>query len=504
MAINRFNDGDVLYAAPLNQMVDEINNNAEESASIKADLTKLITSTVSKNIFDKSIVIPNKQIYSSGALGNDDTRNFTGYIPVNGLSQITVTLCDFGSPNAGNNYCFYDENYNGIDGGRKNGLPKNGTEYPTTINVPSGAYYFGFHWQKIHGTADTIMVQEGDTFTGYEPYGDTEIILPSNEVIEARGGYATLNDRLNTISTPKNTIICWGDSLTEGNQMNDGGTMPKSLQTLVGASYEVKNFGRGGDLANNVACRQGGMNYVIKAGQTIPSSGSVTLDIEDNFGKDVSVRISPSASVLSVESLNPVSINGIAGNLERASSAYPLNQAVFTRLNSGSIMNIDRPINVESNGEKFKGTLILWLGQNMGFDINNPYDLLNIIKNMINHSNTNNYLVIGLPHSKGTHNYTWQNGVNNALMNEYGRKFIDVEKYMKTPIYNGDTIVSSYAVADSGASLMDGDLALIASNDYPRCIMRSDIVDYIHFNKFGYSVVASLIYKRGKELGYWS
>ena len=70
---------------------------------------------------------------------------------------------------------------------------------------------------------------------------------------------------------------------------------------------------------------------------------------------------------------------------------------------------------------------------------------------------------------------------------------------MKTPIYNGDLIVSSYALADEGLTPTAEDLTAIEANTYPPQIM----FDSIHFNKWGYDCIAKLQYKRGKELGYW-
>lgn len=296
-------------------------------------------------------------------------------------------------------------------------------------------------------------------------------------------------------------LIYWGDSLTEGNQALDGGSTPKTMQALLGNEWEVINFGRGGDLTNSIACRQGGMNYVVNAGQTIPASGSVTLNITDNIGSDsVGVRVAGVLGNVNA-SLNPCYIKDVKGKLERVSTKYPLNQAVFTREEYGEAVIIDRPTTVISNGQNYNGNpCIILVGQNGGFDKNNPEDYLAIVKSMVNMSNTDKYIVVGMLHSKGLSGFTWQNACNKLLQAEYGRRYLDVETYMKTPIYNEDVIVSSYAMQDEGLEPTLEDISNIESNLYPKSLMHND---GLHFNKYGYECIAKLEYQRGKELGYW-
>lgn len=466
--------------------------------SLKEDIDNVIQKQPSKNLYNQAEKMDGYQLYRNGTPALNSEYNFTGYINVDGNDQITVTLSGFSPIGANTQNAFYDSNKLPITKRNEAGNILTGT--PTTFNVPDAAKYFGIAYIANQlSPGSTIMVCAGNIALPYEPYGSTIKILSSDETKEARGGYSNLGDRLDSLTplSQAKKLIYWGDSLTEGNQAADGGSVPGTMQTLLGSEWEVLNFGRGGDRSNSIACRQGGMNFIIKPNQTIPSSGSVILDIEDNFGNDVAVRLYATNSVNN-KSLNPCYIDGIKGTLMRGASNYPLNKAEFTREESGDAVTLTRPTAVISNGAtEYRGyPCVIYVGQNEGFDTSKPSELLGQVKNMVRWANTDKYLIIGLCHQTG---YTWQVACNDLLREEFGRKFIDIEKYLKTPVYDADTIVSSYAMSDENITPTEEDLEKISKNNYPSSIMY----DGIHFNKYGYECIAKLEYKRGKELGYW-
>lgn len=465
----------------------------DETDSLSGKMDYLIQNT--KNLYNPATKMDGYQLYSNGTPGANADYNFTGYIDISGCEKITVMLYKVQqSAHDGTQNAFYDESKTPVT--TRNQLGEITTNDVKTFTVPSGAKYFGIAYAASVMAAEgsTIMVQEGESYTGYEPYG--YVIQPSNETVKARGGFGTLGERLDSIAPRDNehTIVFWGDSLTEGNQANDGGSIPGYMGELL-SGWTMYNFGRGGDLANSVACRQGGMAYVVEAGQTIPASGSVTLNLTDNIGSPtVGVRMYDGA--VSYDSLNPCYIAGVKGKLLRVSSSYETNKGIFTRETSGSSVSIDRPTEVISNGINYKGyTLVVAIGTNQGFDTSNPQELVNIIRWMIDFAGADKYLVMGLYHTGAA----WQRNCNAALKAEFGRHFIDAGAYMKTKIYNGDTLVSSYALADEGITPTETDLTNIANDVYPASIMY----DNTHFNKYGYECIAKLQYKRGQDLGYW-
>lgn len=471
----------------------------EEVSSVKSAIGYVVEEEISPNIYNPETDTNGVQLANAGYTFENAEYSTSDFIDISGV-QNPQMAADVNQGNQTIRICYYDAqkaNITNTTQGKSVGIGgdvANNTLF--ALDVPQGAAYIRFHY----ATAHVSRIYVGVELSPYEyvPYGTEVIVLPSNETKSARGNYHTLGDRLDAI-TPKdttNTIVYWGDSLTEGNQAADGGSIPGYMRNLL-SDWTVYNFGRGGDMSNSIACRQGGMNYVVKAGQTIPASGSVTLQITDNIGSEnVGVRLFEGLPAWA--SLNPCSIAGVRGNLARVSSSYPNNEAIFTRLEAGEAVSIDRPTTVISNGEIFKGFIIILSGgTNGGFDTSNPSELVNIYRWMIDHANVEKYIVMGQYH--GT-NSSWQLNCNKLLQAEFGRHFLDAETYMKTPIYNGDAIVSSYVLADEGLTPTADDLTAIANNQYPPQIMY----DGVHFNKWGYDCIAKLQYKRGKELGYWT
>lgn len=455
--------------------ISEIEADITEINSEMVDVEDRLNHVVKKvvNLYDSSAQMEGYQLWSNGSLGANADYNFSGYIDVSGCEKITVYLYGMHI----GNYCqraFYDSSKSPVSS-RETDL--NGSA-AVTFDVPSGAKYFGFaypiaNWTTTQGKA---MVEKGTDHNDWLPYGTPRYIITPSD---------------NNASV----LVYWGDSLTEGNQAGDGGSIPTYMQSMLNG-WTVYNFGRGGDMANAIACRQGGMNYVVKADQTIPASGSVTLDLTDNIGS-TSVGIRMYDGAVAYDSFEPVEIAGVKGKLLRVSSSYELNQGVFTRTTNGSAVSLDRPVGVISNGENYRGyPVIISAGTNAGFDTSKPQELVDIIRWMVEHANTDKYIVMGLYH--GTNN-AWQANANKALQAEFGRHFLDAETYMKTIVYSGDTVVSSYAMEDENLTPDATDLTNIANHAYPPSIMY----DSTHFNKYGYECIAKLQYKRGQELGYW-
>lgn len=469
-----------------------------ENRAQTSEIVNLMSDVVERtdNLYDESAKMDGYQLYSGGGIGENANYEFTNYIDITGCEKITIMFYKpQQSAHDGTQSAFYSSAKTPVT--TRNQLGEVKTNEAKTFTVPSGAKYFGMAYAKsIFAEGSKIMVQSGNSYTGYEPY---LIIHSSNETKEARGEFDTLGERLDSLTSrdEQSTIVYWGDSLTEGNQAGDYGTIPNYMKGMLGSAWTVYNFGRGGDMANSVACRQGGMNYVVKAGQTIPASGDVTLELTDNIGSaNVGVRLYDGA--WAYDSLNPCYIAGVKGKLLRVSNQYPLNQGIFTREESGSAVSIDRPTAVVSNGRNYRGYIhVISIGTNQGYDPSKPQELVDIVRWMVEYAGAEKFLIMGLYHGS---NNAWQANANKALQAEFGRHFIDAEAYMKTKVYSGDTLVSSYALEDEEITPTATDLTNIANNAYPPSIMY----DSTHFNKYGYECIAKLQYKRGQELGYWT
>ena len=331
----------------------------------------------------------------------------------------------------------------------------------------------------------------------------------TNETVKARGNFNTLNDRLNAIengekSKPK-TVLYFGDSLTEGAQDHNivGSYISRKtvLSELLGEYWDVKNYGVGGEQSHTISARASGSWFYIDAGVTIPSDGStvdVTTKIHDEYGTQQNFGNGIYSSAYGGWiTVNPCYVNGVECTLQKANASAPV---TIKRNTVGDAINITRPTRIHFNSETFEKNpvLILCLGQNEGF--NRDADILiSQIKGIIEFYNAERYIVVGIPHA--LYGYTWEASINESLKKEFGKHYLDIEGYMKTPIYgvDGETIVSSYALSDAGLTPTEGDITKISSNQYPTSIM----FDGVHFNHYGYEIWANVEYKLGKDLGYW-
>ena len=282
----------------------------------------------------------------------------------------------------------------------------------------------------------------------------------------------------------QNIVDYWGDSLTYGNQDGTGITRATVLKGLLGDNWTVNNYGSGGETSNTVACRQGGLHLVAQPNFVIPETKTaVSINIVDSEGNSVNLRSSITDSTI-LDSVNPVEINGVKGNLGQGST-FGASPYTFTRLEAGDSVDVNRPTRVITKSMRelnnTNNVMIIWIGQNGGYDDVNT--LISQINQMIKLNNTTNYLVISLT-SGG------KETINTVLNKEFGVKFIDARQYL-----------IDYGLDDAGLTPTQKDLDNISNNLVPKSLLVDS--DNVHFNKYGYTIIANLEYKRGKELGYW-
>lgn len=318
----------------------------------------------------------------------------------------------------------------------------------------------------------------------------------------------------------KNTICCWGDSLTAGAGANKaininglaGATMPKALAHLLGYAIPneadafdgnedkaVINFGVGGETSRTILCRMGAMQMVVD-NITIPSSGSVSFsEIRCTDGE----RVYPLHQNWSGSKwvFDTCYISGIEGTLTYTGPQVETETEkgiyTFSRKDSGTIVVIDRPTAIVSPIHKRYGDiLILQIGHNGGWD--NNYDtLVNQYRMAIEKAQTDRYIIIGMTSGNAESNREWEY----ALQTAFQRHYINMREYLAHPIYNeSGEIVNCYGLADRGFTPTADDLEKIAVGEVPLQLK----VDSAHFTSYGYYTEAEQVYKRGKELGYWN
>lgn len=336
-------------------------------------------------------------------------------------------------------------------------------------------------------------------------------VRPSDlEIVQARGKYELLNDRLNAMEnsisenkeiansiTVNKIIDCWGDSLTYGvaSSTTRGGYVTR-LKNKLGENWSINNFGVGGEKTKTIACRQGGMNFVVQPGVTIPSTVTpIEINLLSDDGSPVQCRDT------NLGCINPCFINGIEGTLTIDYGTYT--KHFFTRKVIGDEYVITRPTTLITANKNRKGNInIIWIGQNgekhtdhSGWDSED--DLVNQIRKMVEIANTDRYLILGL-HTK---DLTSRKLLEEKMYNEFGRHYINLRKYLSTPIYdtNGTSITSSYGLDDVGFSATDNDKRFIGMGYCPPSLLT----DGVHGKDEFFDIITKLVYDRGNELGYW-
>lgn len=288
-----------------------------------------------------------------------------------------------------------------------------------------------------------------------------------------------------------NYITCWGDSLTQQGGWTD------IISELSG--YPIFNSGIGGETAFTIMGRQGADTIIVN-NVTIPSDTTpVVIGTYKSGGLDTICgnKALPLANS-NTECMNPCSIGCILGNVKWTGSS-PTDENgtwTFTRLKSGAKLNIDRPTGIITNYSKYnKGITIIWIGTNGGYGTES--NLININRLMIEHSGCENkYVVLGVCNNTAAA----LKGYEDKLVAEFGGHFINIRKYLSTPVYDSNNIVSSYGLLDADLNMTEQDKNDIQNGRIPSSL-RSDST---HFNEHGKLVIGKYIYKRMNELGMFS
>lgn len=272
-------------------------------------------------------------------------------------------------------------------------------------------------------------------------------------------------------------ITCWGDDLSV-----DG--WPNILQNLTGLMvYNAST------LNENSACilaRQGGdamliNNVTIPGDNTLPavtiatkSSGGITTELEN--------KVSP----LLYNSLdfNPCYIGEIKGTLVWSGTSPTDNNGVwkFTRAIMGVDTVINRPTAIRTNYDINKNSplvMIIFMGQNGGYT--NIRDLIKQHKLMIEHSNAQEIIILGLSSGTAEERYDYET----AMKKEFGRYFISLRKYLST-----------YGLGDAGITPTTADTDAMKLGKVPPSLLT----DTVHYNDVCKNVIANMLYKKIVEL----
>lgn len=289
--------------------------------------------------------------------------------------------------------------------------------------------------------------------------------------------------------TPKK-IVCWGNSLTVGAGGN-GTTFPLILQLNMGDTYHVINAGASGEDSYHIAARQGGIPmYIDKDYENIIKGVPFVIGNYKNSGMRSSGYPPKNITPLlqgGGETINNCTIDGNDYELKWSGTIYDYDIGEYTL----TLLNENHsPATIKQGAIVFTSSMkryrnvyanVFFIGQNGGFE--NNADLINQIKKMVEFSGSSNYVVIGL-HARGTKEEMI--GLESDMIKEFGSRFINLRKYFVEKAFN-----------DTDLEPTQEDRRAIENGLCP----PQFLVDGLHFNAIGYTLIGNLISERFVLLG---
>lgn len=300
-------------------------------------------------------------------------------------------------------------------------------------------------------------------------------------------------------------IVCWGDSLTYGqteeSTLPTDNSYPSVLASLTGKT--VKNMGIGGETAQTIAVKLGGLTLAPSGPFTLGGAAGSTVTFSEGCFNDLTGgHIVPRSITGYCYGWEGVCyLNGIPGkitNLSVDESVKPrtLKSLTFTRLEDGEALTVNENESriLVPSGNMVKGDInVIFIGENGWHDANqdgtiNEFDLSYIIDRMIEKTpNPEKTIIIGL--TTGT--AASREVMEKHMAEKYGKRYIN----MRAHISNADTLEAA------GITPTQEDLANIAEGSMPKSLWKNDS-DYVHMNSTGYRIVANKIYQTMLALGF--
>ncbi len=274
------------------------------------------------------------------------------------------------------------------------------------------------------------------------------------------------------------TIVCWGDSLTQG-AGSGGNPYPKMLKDLLGDRFIVINAGVGGEVTNTIAARQGSLPMRLKTAITLPSdTRRIPLNISTVNG-DVRPLLQGGE-----DTINPCYLDG-----EKCVMTYDDGKYYIQRAEPAEkVRTIPMSTAIVTNYAKMykkPDILILRIGTNGIFQ--NVDEYIKQIDRMIRFSGAQKYLIIGMHGAPSRYmTSTELKPYEDAMEDRYGLNFLNWRLY-----------ASSNAIYDAGITPNSESLSDMENGYVPRQL-RSDL---IHLNVQGYTILSKKIKSRLEELG---
>ena len=353
-------------------------------------------------------------------------------------------------------------------------------------NIPKDKYKTNYAVRGYVTYADI----NGNVRTAYTEQGMDSLYNVAERLDVAAGGDESAQAIMNAATAENRAaekIICWGDSITQGMNIDAEGKYPTQLQGLLnGQNFEVVNAGGPGENSLAIIARQGGVEaytsneIVFAEGVTkVKLSDIANYNMRGIFRDENGVNLAFSATLGVDLSVNNVVING-----EVYTISYETGEWYLLRESAASSVTIaaGSAVLFASEGvSKSNYCDIYYMGANDGFG-NQPTQesvqlLIARIKKAIEYRNDDCYLVV-IPH--------WTNEYDDAFVEAFGDHAVNLRDAAVEAGY--EPIVDYY-----GTNLLNSALNL-----------NGESYGQVHLSAEGYTVMANAIYARGQQLGYWN
>lgn len=454
-------------AASVSASAAQIAQNASDITDLNrqiSDVKSAITQETGRNLFNVEEAVDG-YIDSSGNIAVYGDWKTTGFIPVSGLKSIIASSVTGTSGNRSFNQLYFLNTYK-TDKTRIGKVWDSCTNGKYTIGENVGYIRFSYHnydWDV------NLMVESGEIFHRYRPY----------EKFNAFNNSPYLDEKELVKDKEELDVVCWGDSLTFS-QYSTNTTYPQKLSELITKTNRVHNFGVPGETSLAVATRQGAYPFNMPP-CTIPASGYVVVTPSDVFGNEFATLFHNAMRDGQLDLPSPLTVNGKSYGVGYEGN----NQYRIANIGTGNEeMTLPHGAVAKMFGELYRSSIpVFWTGTNDSpTTADDAEHITKIIRSMANHSNRDEYLVLGLTVK------SYADTVNASLAYEFGQHYVDVKSYL-----------INYGLDINNLTPTEQDTTDIANGVVPTSLRY----DSVHFNDYGYIAVATCVYEAGKDLGYW-
>ena len=297
----------------------------------------------------------------------------------------------------------------------------------------------------------------------------------------------------------KRIVVCLGDSLT-ANGGDD--SYPRKLQSILGNKYEVHNFGIGGDSTIDICARCGAITAETSVDFNIPMSKDTIFTlprVEDEKGNIIDYGIVSSISggkihiyenggYFASNTITPLTINNMEFDVQN--STINGDVVLKTKEEITVELQVKKGTPVIMNGYRLcqeADIIVVNMGANGGYniDINGDNNIVEQFKRIKDKFNCK-YLFV-TPHTNNMYD-----GYRTLMAKTFGANYLDSRQYFSTKaIYDALSLGLVNSVTEQ-------DLEDMGKGNCPQSLLA----DTVHFNDIGRTLMANLLYKKLKTIGF--